>query len=159
MTNLDIQNILKLRWSVYLFGADEGLWPKLNREDVEGFMEFLFPKSKKIAEYNLMINVVRNSKSIKELPPESYNLFKFPEQIEEKILNYLKETVSKEDIIKEHSPIEVITSLAAIATEPIMMSASVGNLDNIGIENIIHILADKYKYSLTNHNGSHPYFE
>ena len=93
MTDVQIKNIIDLRWAVYRLGASYGRWEVLSDDDVKGFMEFLFPKSKNLAVYNLMRNIVLSSESIKSIPAGSYNLFKFPEQIEEEILNYQKKNL------------------------------------------------------------------
>lgn len=56
MKNSDIVNLLKLRFAVYKAGCGKGLWPCLEDNAAKEYMYYLFPKSSKLAFYNLMIN-------------------------------------------------------------------------------------------------------
>lgn len=159
MSNEDIKNIVKLRWAVYRLGALEGFWHSLVEEDVEGFMDFLFPKSKHVAKYMLMLSIVRNSEAIKNLPSGSYNLFKFPEQVEEQILNLLKEVPEVTQQISEEDSLEIIRPIATIVSDPDLFSSSVGSFDSVGMEDLISILAYRYLTAFQNHQHTHPYFE
>ena len=148
-----------LRWAVYRLGAEQGRWAQLSEEDVRGFMDFLFPKSKQLAHYNLMRNVVLSSDSIKSLPQSSYNLFKFPEQIEEALLEYQKKHLNEDFSDKHETPMEVLNRLATVVSDSDLFSSSVGSLDDIGLENMIAILAYRYRSSFVNNNDANPYFE
>lgn len=153
-----ICDILNLRWAVYKLGAAQGAWHLLSDEDVKGFMDFLFPKSKNIAYYNMMRNIVLCSDVIKSLPLNSYNLFKFPEQIEESLLDYQKKHLHKDFASTHESPQEVLNRLATIVTDRSIISASIGSLDEIGLNNVIGILAYKYKDSFSNNLIINPFF-
>lgn len=159
MTDDQLRNIIKLRWAVYRLGAAEGRWSALSENDVAGFMEFLFPKSKHIAQYNLMRNVVLSSEAIKDLPAGSYNLFKFPEQIEESILNYQKMNLKEDFSQTDMSSSEILDSLATVVSDPDLFSSSIGSLDENGLDNIIAILAYRYKASFNNNIDVNPFFE
>ena len=52
MKNTDIVNLLKLRFAVYKAGCDKGLWPCLEDNAAKEYMNYLFPKSSKLAFYN-----------------------------------------------------------------------------------------------------------
>jgi hypothetical protein len=159
MTDQNIIEIIRLRWAVYYLGANEGLWHTLSEEDVEGFMEFLFPKSHFIAYYNLMLNVVRNSATVKRVPPGSYSLFKFPEQIEEKVLAYLKEHIDTDYSQLEVTPEEYLRELGSIPSEAALFDSSVGRMDIIGLNDLIRILSYRYLISFSGSTTNFPYFE
>lgn len=154
-----IEEIIRLRWAVYRLGAAEGAWNELTEEAVKGFMEFLFPKSKYLAHYTLMLNVVLNSESMKQLPAGSYNLFKFPEQIEEKILDYQKKHVDVDFSEKDSIPMNYLDQMATIVSDADMFSSSVGSLDDVKVENMNRILAYRYRTAFTSHQTNYPYFE
>lgn len=61
MKNSDIVNLLKLRFAVYKAGCGKGLWPCLEDNAAKEYMYYLFPKSSKLAFYNLMINIVQKT--------------------------------------------------------------------------------------------------
>lgn len=159
MTDNQIKNIIDLRWAVYRLGAIQGRWESLSDDDVKGFMEFLFPKSRNIAAYNLMRNVVLSSESIKSIPVGSYNLFKFPEQIEEEILNYQKRNLDVDFSVSENDAESIMGSLATVVSDSDLFSSSIGTLDDNGLDNTIAILAYRYRTSFTNNTDNNPYFE
>lgn len=159
MTDNQIKNIIDLRWSVYRLGASHGRWEALSDDDVRGFMEFLFPKSKNLAAYNLMRNVVLSSESIKTIPVGAYNLFKFPEQIEEEILNYQKRNLDTDFSIVEERAGSVLDSLATVVSDSDLFSSSIGTLDENGLDNTIAILAYRYRTSFKNNTDNNPYFQ
>ncbi|MDE6272260.1 MAG: BrxE family protein [Muribaculaceae bacterium] len=159
MSDQNILEIIRLRWAIYYLGAETGLWRSLSDEDVKGFMEFLFPKSRYIAQYNLMLNVVRNSEPVKDVPIGSYSLFKFPEQIEEKVLDYLKQHADKDYSQLEESPEIYLKQLGTIPSDANLFDSSVGRLDVIGINDMLRILAYRYYLSFTGNTHNFPYFE
>lgn len=159
MTNQNIEDLLRLRWAVYKLGSEDGAWNALEEESVTGFMNFLFPKSEHLAYYNLMINVVNNSDTMKENPIGSYSLFKFPEQLEEKILNYQKNSPDKIFSDAQNNPMEILDGLATIVSEGTLYSSSVGTLDSIGVDDMIRILAYRYRDAFRAHFNNYPYFE
>lgn len=159
MTDLQIRNIINLRWSVYHLGAAQGRWATLSDDDVRGFMDFLFPKSKNIACYNLMRNVVLSSDSIKSLPAGYYNLFKFPEQMEEEILNYQKANLDTDFSVSVTDSKSVLDSLATVISDDDLFSSSIGSLNENGLDNTIASLAYRYQSSFNNNIDKNPYFE
>lgn len=159
MTDVQIKNIIDLRWAVYRLGASYGRWEALSDDDVKGFMEFLFPKSKNLAAYNLMRNIVMSSESIKSIPAGCYNLFKFPEQIEEEILNYQKKNLDIDFSVAEEYAESVLDSLATVVSDSDLFSSSIGTLDENGLDNTIAILAYRYRASLKHNTDNNPYFQ
>ena len=159
MNDQNILEIIRLRWAVYYLGAEAGLWHSLSDEDVKGFMEFLFPKSRYVAQYNLMLNVVRNSEIIRSVPIGSYSLFKFPEQIEERVLNYLKQHSDEDFSHLEESPGYYIKQLGTIPSDADLFDSSVGRLDETGLNDMLRILAYRYNLSFSGSIPNFPYFE
>ncbi len=159
MTDQNIIEIIRLRWAVYYLGAQKGLWHSLSNEDVKGYMEFLFPKSRFIAQYNLMLNIVRNSENIKSVPSGAYNLFKFPEQIEERLLGYLKEHNNIDFSELDCNPMDYLQQLGTIVSDGDLFGSSVGRLDTIGLNDLIRILSYRYMVSFSTSTHNYPYFE
>ena len=159
MNDQNILEIIRLRWAVYYLGAEAGLWHSLSDEDVKGFMEFLFPKSRYIAQYNLMLNIVRNSETVRCVPIGSYSLFKFPEQIEERVLNYLKQHTDEDFSHLEESPGDYIKQLGTIPSDADLFDSSVGRLDDTGLNDMLRILAYRYNLSFSGSTTNFPYFE
>lgn len=159
MTDQNIIEIIRLRWAVYYLGAQQGLWYSLSDEDVKGFMEFIFPKSRFIAQYNLMLNIVRNSETVKGVPVGSYSLFKFPEQIEEKVLGYLKEHNDIDFSQLSCGALDYLKQLGTIISDACLFDSSVGRLDAIGLNDLIRILSYRYLVSFSSSTHNYPYFE
>ena len=158
MTDQNIIEIIRLRWAVYHLGAEAGIWHTLNDEDVKGFMEFLFPKSHYIAQYNLMLNIVRNSDAVKNVPGGHYCLFKFPEQIEEKLLGYLKNHTDLDFSNSKSTSMDYLEELGTIVSDADLFGSSVGSLDQIGLEDMLRILAYRYSGAFANSTYNFPYF-
>lgn len=159
MTDQNILEIISLRWAVYYSGAHDGLWYSLSDEEVKGFMEFLFPKSRFIAQYNLMLNIVRNSQTVKRVPPGAYSLFKFPEQIEEKVLCYLKDHSDTDFSQMSTTPENYLKQLGTIPSDSDLFDSSVGRLDVIGLNDMLRILAYRYSIAFAGSTQNFPYFE
>ena len=159
MSDQNILELIRLRWAVYYLGAEAGLWHSLSDEDVKGFMEFLFPKSRYIAQYNLMLNVVRNSETVRGVPIGSYSLFKFPEQIEERVLNYLKQHTDEDFSQLDESPGDYVKQLGTIPSDADLFDSSVGRLDDTGLNDMLRILAYRYNLSFSGSTLNFPYFE
>lgn len=159
MNDQNILEIIRLRWAVYYLGAEAKLWHSLSDEDVKGFMEFLFPKSRYIAQYNLMLNVVRNSETVRDVPIGSYSLFKFPEQVEERVLNYLKQHTDEDYSQFDESPKDYVKQLGTIPSDADLFDSSVGRLDDTGLNDMLRILAYRYYLSFSGSIPNFPYFE
>lgn len=159
MSEQTIIEIIRLRWAVYYLGAREGLWHTLSDEDVRGFMEYLFPKSRFIAHYNLMLNIVKNSETVKNVPTGCYCLFKFPEQVEEKVMGYLKGHTDIDFSKLDCNPLDYLNQLGTIISDADLFDSSVGRLDDVGLNDMLRILAYRYNVSFSGSTRNYPYFE
>ncbi len=88
MTNKDIVEILKMRMAVYTAGIQAGEWKDLDTLGASDMMDYLFPKSGKLAFYQLLMEQMRTAHDI--LTGGVYYLFKMPVQVEKEISEYLK---------------------------------------------------------------------
>ena len=126
MENIDIINLLKLRFAVYKAGCAKGLWPCLEDNAAKEYMTYLFPKSSNLVFYNLMVNIVQKTHE-KFIPKEMYSLFKCPIQIEEELYAYLKSHLH-EEIDLGMEPLEFIQSMATIVCDPKFDVVYIGQL-------------------------------
>lgn len=59
MTRQNIEEILKMRYSVYKAGANAGCWADIDQSGASDMMAYIFPKSGGIAYYNLVLELMR----------------------------------------------------------------------------------------------------
>ena len=109
MTQLYIEQILKIRMAVYQAGISVGIWKDINQLGASDMMEYIFPKSGQIAYYNLIMEYMRKEHDV--ITGGAYFLYKMPVQIEKEIMEYLKKAGFKKvlaytlgyDVLKETS--------------------------------------------------------
>ena len=80
MTQLYIEQILKMRMAVYQAGISAGIWKDINQLGASDMMEYIFPKSGQIAYYNLIMEYMRKEHDV--ITGGAYSLYKMPVQIE-----------------------------------------------------------------------------
>lgn len=88
MTRQNIEEILKMRYSVYKAGANAGCWADIDQSGASDMMAYIFPKSGDIAYYNLVLELMRKEHNM--FTGGVYSLFKMPVQVEKEIIEYLK---------------------------------------------------------------------
>ena len=155
MKNSDIVNLLKLRFAVYKAGCGKGLWPCLEDNAAKEYMNYLFPKSSKLAFYNLMINIVQKTHE-NFIPKDMYSLFKCPIQIEEETYVYLKHHLD-DDVHLGMEPLDFISSMATVACDPCFEAINIGKLSD-DIDNSLRVMAYHYTNLFTNSYCCYPYF-
>lgn len=155
MTDIEKEQIIKLRFAVYRLGIKRNWWTDLDENAAKEYMAFLFPKSAMTAYYTLMLEVCRK-KHTDILPLGRYGLFKFPEQIEEVLLDYIKSHPDIKSVEDDHGYVE---SLATITSDSALGAVSVGRLDDIGIDSATRLLAFHYLKAYEDDSLSYPYFE
>lgn len=149
-----ICKLLSLRHAVYILGCKTGLWADLESNKTKEFMQYLFPKSGTLAYYNLMLEIVRK-KHNEHVLPEYYYLFKFPTQVEEEALNYLKEhdlpdrTADAEQWMGEMATIVCDTQFAPVY---------IGSLKDMKPETLLNLMAVHYRNLFANCTECYPYF-
>lgn len=155
MTNIEKEQIIKLRFAVYRLGIRCNWWADLDVNAAKEYMDFLFPKSATAAYYTLMLEVCRK-KHIDMIPLGKYGLFKFPEQIEEVLLDYIK---NHPNLQNEEDEVRYIESLATISSDTALGAVSIGRLDDIGIDPATRLMAFHYGKAYEDDTLSYPYFE
>ena len=119
------------------------------------YMNYLFPKSSKLAFYNLMINIVQKTHE-NFIPKDMYSLFKCPIQIEEEIYGYLKLHLD-EDINLDMEPLDFIRSMATVACDPRFEAINIGKLSE-DVDSSLRVMAYHYTNLFTNSYCCYPYF-
>ena len=133
MDESTIKNIVRLRLVVYTLGVRKGLWPSLEDAGAKEMMEYIFPKTGKIAFYNLVIESMKN-KHAEFIPSGEYSIFKLPVQFEEEILSYLKANPNDDSLTPEDNPIEYLEALSTVTCSPSLGPVLIGAIKDSGIE-------------------------
>ena len=87
MTQLYIEQILKMRMAVYQAGISVGIWKDINQLGTSDMMEYIFPKSGQIAYYNLIMEYMRKEHDV--ITGGAYFLYniKCPYKLKKKLWN------------------------------------------------------------------------
>lgn len=155
MTDIEKEQIIKLRFAVYRLGIKRNWWSDLDENAAKDYMDFLFPKSAMTAYYTLMLEICRHKHS-DILPLGRYGLFKFPEQIEETLLDFIK---VHPEITKGYDDYAYVESLATISSDVALGAVNIGRLDDIGVDAATRLMAFHYMKAFDGDTLSYPYFE
>lgn len=155
MTKQDITDLISLRWAIYYLGVKNHRWNDLAANSAKEYMDFLFPHTGQVAYYNLMLEIVRG-KHNEWLPKGVYGLFRMPEQIEEKVMDYLKTSLPD---FSEKDAIVTVNGLATIQGGDSTTVVNIGRIDDIGLHDIIRLMAYYYRIVFENNVECYPYFE
>ena len=152
-----INNIVKLRLAVYLLGAEHGLWKSLEENGAREMMDYIFPKTGKIAYYYLVVETVKaNHKDY--VPAGEYSLFKFPVQYESEILSYLKSKAPKDIWDIPEDRISYLKSLCSVDCQTVISPVNLGSLKETGVDTILSMCAFHYLNIFRQGTQSYPYF-
>lgn len=155
MTQQNIENIIKMRMSVYQAGVNAGCWSDIESEGASAMMDYIFPKSGQIAYYNLVLEQMRKEHSM--LTGGVFFLYKMPVQVEKEIVEYLRKGNIK--LLTIGSDYEqYLASMDTIATDYGFTCVCVGSFNSNEIDNLLRLCASHYRYSFHNNVQSYPYF-
>lgn len=156
MTNKDIVEILKMRMAVYAVGIQAGEWKDIDTLGASDMMDYLFPKSGKLAFYQLLMEQMRTAHDI--LTGGVYYLFKMPVQVEKEISEYLKKEETDIKTLVDDAE-GYLASMDTIPTDHCLTPVNIGAFSMQEISNLLRLCASHYRYSFNNHLQSYPYFE
>ena len=149
-----IKDILKMRIAVYKAGVKARLWKDLDNIGATEMMDYIFPKSGRIAYYNLILETVRSEHAI--VPTDTYHLFNLPIQVENEIMNYLKKDEGRLPKIDDDG-MDYLMSNDTIVTDHTFDVVWIGSFDPENISAILHLCASHYLYSFNNNVKSYPF--
>ena len=156
MTSQNIEDILKMRMSVYKAGVNAGLWNDIDQSGASDMMAYIFPKSGQIAYYNLVLELMRKEHSM--LTGGSYFLFKLPVQVEKEIMEYLKhENIDFTSLVPV--PEDYLKSMDTIVTDHGFTTVNIGSFNANEIDSALRLCASHYRYSFQNNVTSFPFFD
>lgn len=156
MIRQEIDNILKMRMAVYKAGVKAGCWNDIDLSGASDMMVYIFPKSGKIAYYNLILEQMRKEHSM--FTGEAYSLFKMPVQIEKEIIEYLKkDSCDLTSIIDDCDA--YLQQMDTIVTDYCFTPVNVGSFRLNELDSLLRLCASHYRYSFCNGIKSYPYFE
>lgn len=153
-----IKELVKLRLVVYNLGVEHNLWKSLEVNGAKEMLDYIFPKTGKIAFYNLVVETVKTAHK-DYVPVGEYSLFKLPTQYEEEILSYLKANPDDESFAPEDNSIQYLETLSTITCSPSLEPVFIGAIKDSGIETILKIAAFHYLSIFNDNTNSYPYFE
>lgn len=156
MTNNEIIDILKMRIAVYATGVTASAWKDIESSGASDLMEYLFPKSGKLAYYQLLLEQMKVAHNA--LTGGVYYLFKLPVQVEKEISDYLRrEDCDIKNLVQ--NPKEYLKEMDSIPTDHSFSSVNIGAFSLQNIDNLLRLCASHYRYSFENNVPSYPYFE
>ena len=155
MTRQNIEEILKMRDSVYQAGANAGGWADIDQSGASDMMAYIFPKSGDIAYYNLVLELMRKEHNM--FTGGVYSLFKMPVQVENEIIKKKK----KGDFDFSNAVDDCcayLESMDTIVTDHCFTSVNIGDFNANEIDIILRLCASHYRYAFQNKVNSYPYF-
>ena len=158
MEDNTIKKLVKLRLVVYILGVEHNLWKSLEDNGAKEMLDYIFPKTGKIAYYNLVVETVKAAHK-DHIPAGEYNLFKLPVQFEEEILSYLKANPDDDSLAPEDNPIQYLEALSTVTCSPSLGPVFIGAIKDSGIETILKVAAFHYLGIFNDNTNSYPYFE
>ena len=155
MTRQNIEEILKMRYSVYKAGANAGCWADIDQSGASDMMAYIFPKSGGIAYYNLVLELMRKEHNM--FTGGVYSLFKMPVQVEKEIIEYLKKgEFGFSNVVDDCCA--YLESMDTIVTDHCFTSVNIGDFNANEIDIILRLCASHYRYAFQNKVNSYPYF-
>ena len=156
MTQLYIEQILKMRMAVYQAGISVGIWKDINQLGASDMMEYIYPKSGQVAYYNLIMEYMRKEHDV--ITGGAYFLYKMPVQIEKEIMEYLKKN-SINLLELGQAPEGYLQSMDTIPTDHCFTTVNIGSFSLSDIDSKLRLCASHYRYSFQSGVKSYPYFE
>lgn len=153
-----IKKLVKTRLVVYKLGVEHSLWKSLEDNGAQEMLDYIFPKTGKIAYYNLVVETVKAAHK-DFVPVGEYSLFKLPTQYEEEILSYLKANSNDESLAPEDNSIHFLEDLSTVTCSPSLGPVFIGAIKDSGIETILKVAAFHYLGIFNDNTNSYPYFE
>lgn len=153
-----IKKIVKLRLIIYQLGVEHILWKSLEDNGAREMLDYIFPKTGKIAYYNLVVETAKAAHK-DYVPVGEYSLYKLPVQFEEEILSFLKSNPDDESLAPKENPIQYLESLSTVTCSPSLAPVFIGAIKDSGIETILKIAAFHYLSIFNDNTNSYPYFE
>ena len=142
-------NIIKLRIAVYFQGCNANQWKSIESNDASTLLEYIFPKTGRLAYYNLILEQMRTLHR-EYIPAGQYFLFNMPVQFEEKMLNYLKNHPEHTMKSLVADPEAFISSWATVACDNSLSPVNVGAIKDNDMELLLRVVAVYYKAAFEN---------
>lgn len=156
MTQKNIEDILKMRMSVYKAGIKVGFWNDIDKAGAFDMMNYIFPKSGQIAYYNLIMEYMHKEHSM--LTGGAYFLFKMPVQVEKEVMEYLKkQIINLINIVDDED--DYLRIMDTISTDHCFSTVNVGAFQQNEIDSILRLCASHYRFSFLNKIKAYPFFE
>ena len=157
MDEKTIKDLVKLRLVVYSLGAEHGLWKSLEDNGAQEMLDYIFPKTGRIAYYNLVVECVKAAHR-DYVPSGEYCLFKFPVQYESEILNYLKNQATDDLWVIPDDRIGFLKNLCTVDCQSVLNPVDLGSLKETGVDSIIAMCAFHFLNIFRQGTHSYPFF-
>ena len=155
MNTTEIENIIHMRIAVYAAGVKAGVWLDLNQIGASDMMNYLFPKSGRIAFYNLIMEMMRSEHKI--LTGGVFYLYKMPVQVEKEVSDYLRNhEIDFTSMSADAS--EYLANMDSIPTDHSFDIVRIGSFADNAIDDLLRLCASHYRYSFDNNVKSYPFF-
>ena len=152
-----IKKLVKLRLVVYNLGVEHNLWKSLEDNGAQEMLDYIFPKTGKIAYYNLVVETVKAAHK-DYVPVGEYSLFKLPVQYESEILNFIKGQATDDLWEIPEDKTAYLKGLCTVDCQPVLNPVNLGSLKDTGVDSIIAMCAFHYLNIFRQGTLSYPYF-
>lgn len=156
LSNEDILSIVRMRMAVYAAGTETGAWKDIDASDASAMMAYLFPKSGRLAYYQLVMEQMRAHHSM--FTGGVYYLFKMPVQVEKEIMEFLRNEEIDINSFKDNAK-EYLVEMDTIPTDHTLSIVNIGIFSIPNVSLLLRLCAAHYRYSFDNHIQSYPFFE
>lgn len=156
LSNEDILSIVKMRMAVYAAGTETGAWKDIDTSGASDMMAYLFPKSGRLAYYQLVMEQMRAHHNM--FTGGVYYLFKMPVQVEKEILEFLRNEEIDINSFKNNAK-EYLIEMDTIPTDHTLSIVNIGTFSVQNVSILIRLCAAHYRYAFDNNIQSYPYFE
>ncbi len=154
MTQQNINDILKMRMAVYKAGVDAGVWKDVDSQGASDMMNYIFPKTGRMAYYNLILELMHKEHDM--FPGEAFSLFNLPVQVEKEILEYLKtQELDLQEIVTDANA--YLQKMDTIVTDHTFVAVNVGTFRGDNTDQILCLCASHYRHSFAEDVKSYPY--
>ena len=155
---ISIADWIKLRYLIAHLGENHNWWSaKVISGKGEEFLDYVLPKTKRSAVYQLATEICRLEHD-KNIGPGKYHIFRLPQKWEEEIFNDLKNLQENSKILSEN---ELINELSEMSSGISVSSAKgplmVGAHDELHDKAVFQSIAKHYCDAFKNNYKTYPY--
>jgi hypothetical protein len=156
--NIVISDWIKLRYLIILLGEYHNWWPvKVISGKGEEFLDYVLPKTKSSAVYQLATEICRLEHD-KNIGPGKYHIFRLPQKWEEEIFNELKNQREYLKVLTEKELMDEMLEISSgISISPAKGPLMAGFHDELNDKAVFQSVAKHYYEAFKHNYKTYPY--